>query len=129
MDIWTAGTWVGKIIFCLFFFSSGLNHFTRMQAVIAYAQAKKVPLSGLLVPLSGLMLMGGAVMILLRWHQIWAFTLIGGFLVPAAFLVHNFWAEADPMQRANQRAHFGKNLGLAAAALLLAVMVHRGGPL
>jgi len=42
------------------------------------------------------------------------------FLVPTAFLMHNFWAILDPMQSQNQMAHFMKNLSMAGAALLIA---------
>jgi putative oxidoreductase len=127
MDVWTATLWVGKLVFCAFFFMNGLNHFTRLKDVIAYSQGRQLPIPGVLVPLSGVMLMAGPVMILLKWHQLWGFGLIALFLVAAAFLIHKFWVDTDPMQRGNQRAHFGKNLALAAACLLLAVAVHRSG--
>jgi putative oxidoreductase len=42
------------------------------------------------------------------------------FLVPTAFVMHNFWAEQDPMAKANQMAHFLKNIALAAAVTMLA---------
>jgi hypothetical protein len=38
------------------------------------------------------------------------------FLVPAAFWMRDFWAESDTMARANQMAHFSKNIALAAAS-------------
>ncbi len=127
MDIWSAASWVGKLAFCGFFFMNGLNHFTAMQGVVGYAHAKNLPAAGVLVPLTGVMLMGAPLMILLKWHPLWGFGLLAIFLVPAAFLIHNYWVETEPMQRGNQRAHFGKNLALAAACLLLAVLVHQSG--
>jgi putative oxidoreductase len=126
MDIWTVATWVGKIGFAAFFLMSGIMHLMNAKAMTAYAQSKRVPLAGAAVIVSGLMMLAGAVMILLAWHAIWGAALLVAFLVPAALLMHNFWVETDPMMKANQMAHFWKNLALAAAAVLYAVCVHRG---
>jgi putative oxidoreductase len=127
MDVWTAVLWVGKLVFCGFFFMSGLKHFTRLKDVVAYGRSRQLPLPELLVPLSGLMLTAGPVMILLSWHALWGFAMLVLFLIAAAFLIHKYWVETDPMQRGNQRNHFGKNLALGAACLLLAFAVHRSG--
>ena len=129
MEIWTALLWVGKLLFCAFFLMNGVRHFTRLKQLVGYGRTRQLPLPELLVPLSGGMLIAGPVMILLRWHQVWGFGLIALFLLAAAVLIHKYWVETDPMQRGNQWNHFGKNLALAAACLLLAVAVHRGGAL
>jgi putative oxidoreductase len=126
MDIWAVATWVGKIGFVTFFVISGLGHLTHTKAMAGYAQSKRVPMPGAAVVVSGLMMLAGALMILFTWHAIWGAALLVLFLVPAAFLMHNFWVETDAMMKANQMAHFWKNLTLAAAAVLYAVCVHRG---
>lgn len=126
MDIWAVATWVGKIGFATFFVISGLGHLTHTKAMAGYAQSKRVPMAGAAVVVSGLMMLAGALMILFTWHAIWGAALLVLFLVPAAFLMHNFWVETDAMMKANQMAHFWKNLTLAAAAVLYAVCVHRG---
>jgi uncharacterized membrane protein YphA (DoxX/SURF4 family) len=46
-------------------------------------------------------------------------------LVPTTAAGHRFWAEADPAARANQRVHFGKNVSLFGACLLLAATPRR----
>jgi uncharacterized membrane protein YphA (DoxX/SURF4 family) len=126
MDIWAVAAWVGKLGFVAFFVMAGINHLVKYQGMTAYAQSKKIPLAGAAVVVSGLMMLAAAAMILLSWHTIWGTALLIAFLVPAAFLMHNFWIESDPMMKANQMAHFWKNLTIAAAALLYAVAVHRG---
>jgi uncharacterized membrane protein YphA (DoxX/SURF4 family) len=126
MDIWAVATWVGKLGFVAFFVMSGINHLMNYKGMTAYAQSKKIPLAGAAVVISGLMMLAGAVMILFYWHAIWGAGLLILFLVPAAFLIHNFWVETDPMAKANQMAHFWKNLTIAAGAVLYAVAVHIG---
>lgn len=124
MDIWAVATWVGKIGFVAFFVMSGIAHLMNYKGMTAYAQSKKVPLAGAAVVVSGLMMLAGAVMILFSWHPIWGAALLVAFLVPAAVLMHNFWVETDAMMKANQMAHFWKNITIAAAAVLYAAAVH-----
>src|SRR6266849_2363202 len=93
MDIWAVATWVGKLGFVAFFVMSGINHLVNYQGMMAYAQSKKIPLAGAAVVISGLMMLAGAAMILFYWHAIWGAALLVAFLVPAAFLVHNFRSE------------------------------------
>jgi putative oxidoreductase len=126
MDIWVVATWVGKVVFVAFFVMSGISHLVNWKGMTAYAQSKRLPMAGAAVAVSGLMMLAGGLMILFAWHAIWGAALLVAFLVPAALLMHNFWVETDPMMKANQMAHFWKNLTLAAAAVLYAVCVHRG---
>jgi uncharacterized membrane protein YphA (DoxX/SURF4 family) len=126
MDIWEIGEWAGKIVIAAFFVLSGGNHLLNHKNMSAYAQSKKVPLAPVAVAVEGLMMIAGAVMILLRWHTIWGTGLLVLFLVPKAFVIHNFWVESDPMAKSNQQAHFLKNLAIAAGLVLYAVAVHRG---
>ena len=126
MNIWAVAMWVGKVGFVAFFVISGVNHLVNHKAMTAYAQSKRIPLPGVAVVVSGLMMLAGAEMILFFWHPIWGAALLVAFLVPAAFLVHNFWVETDAMMKANQMAHFWKNLTIAAGAVIYAVAVHIG---
>ncbi|MGH7568934.1 MAG: DoxX family protein [Gemmatimonadales bacterium] len=125
MDLWTAAEWVGRIGIVVFFVMSGINHLANRKAMTAYAQSKNVPVAGGAVIVTGLMMLAGAVMILVNWHPLWGCALLVAFLVPTAILMHNFWAETDPMQKANQQAHFWKNLTIASLVILYAVSVHR----
>jgi putative oxidoreductase len=126
MDLWTILAWLGRIGFSAFFISSGVSHFKNAKGIAGYAQSKGVPAAAIGVPVSGAMLLVGGVLILFSWHAIIGAALLVLFLLPAAFMIHNYWVESDPMMRANQTAHFWKNLALAAAAVLIAVGHHRG---
>ena len=126
MVLWTVLTWVGRIGFAFFFIMSGVNHFKNAKGITGYAQSKGVPAAGLGVPVSGAMLIVGGVLILFSWHAIIGALLLVLFLLPAAFLIHNYWNESDPMMKANQHAHFWKNIALVGAAVLVAVAHHRG---
>jgi uncharacterized membrane protein YphA (DoxX/SURF4 family) len=126
MDLWTVLQWVGKIFFVAMFVMSGVNHLANHKALTAYAQSKKVPAAPVAVAVTGLMMLAASAMILFNWQLGWGAWLLVIFLVPTALIMHNYWAETDPMMKANQMAHFWKNITIAAAALLIAVG-HRGG--
>ena len=126
MDAWTVLEWVGRIFFVAMFVLNGVNHLVNHKALTAYAQSKQVPAAPVAVVVTGLMMLAGSAMILVGWHMVWGAWLLFAFLVPVAFIMHNYWAETDPMSKANQRAHFWKNITIAAAALLMAVGHGRG---
>lgn len=125
IDLWTAADWVSRVGFSACFLVFGSAHFLKHQGLTGYAQSKRVPAASAMVWITGAMMLAGAVMILFHWHAIWGSALIVGFLVPTAFMMHDYWTESDPMMRANQQAHFFKNLALAFAAGMYAVAIHR----
>jgi uncharacterized membrane protein YphA (DoxX/SURF4 family) len=126
MDIWEIGEWVGRIGLLAVFVRYGINHFANHAAMTAYAQSKKVPAPGFMVLLTGAMMLVGSAMVLARWHAIWGCALLVTFVGIVALWMHDFWSESDPMARANQEAHFWKNVSMAAGATLYAVALHRG---
>jgi putative oxidoreductase len=126
MDLWGTLEWVGRILFAVFFVMSGLTHLVRGKTMTGYVQSKGVPAPALALAVTGVMLLAGGLSILLRWHSTVGAGLLVAFLVPTAFIMHNFWVESDPMMKANQKAHFWKNLTLSGAAILYAVAHHRG---
>lgn len=48
-----------------------------------------------------------------------------GSLIPTTYAGHAFWTHADPAQRAQQRNHFNKNLGLAGGLLMVVIVGRR----
>jgi len=110
---------IGRVVFSFFFIYSGFNHLTKLSAYSQYAGASGVPAPTLATAVSGLMLLAGGLSILLGVKPSWGAILIALFLVPAAFTVHKFWGIADPMQAANQAAHFWKNITLTGACLMI----------
>jgi uncharacterized membrane protein YphA (DoxX/SURF4 family) len=111
----------GRIVFGLFFLFNGINHFAQLQGMTAYARVMNTPAPALAVVVTGAMLALGGLSFLFQYQVVVGAWLLTVFLVLAAFWFHAFWRLTDPVQRANQMAHFLKNLALAGAALALAV--------
>jgi putative oxidoreductase len=111
---------IGRIVFALIFLFSGSTvHLLQARQGIAYARMYRVPIPELLVPLSGIMAVAGALSVMLGvWADLGALLLIA-FLVPVAFFMHGFWRETDEQAKANQMAHFMKNMAIAGGALVL----------
>jgi putative oxidoreductase len=110
---------IGRVLLCLLFLMSGLTfHFT--SDAVQYAEAQGVPAASLLVPLSGVIEIIGAFSIMLGYRAKWGAWLLVIFLIPVTFMMHNFWAIDDPMQRQMQMTMFMKNLGLLGGVLLVA---------
>ncbi len=115
-----AQSWVvllGRVLFALIFITAAPNNFTKQT--IAYAAAQGVPLASLAVPFSGLMTIAGGLSILLGYRARIGAWLIVLFLVPVTFMMHNFWAVADPMMKQIQMIMFLKNVSMTGAALFI----------
>lgn len=110
---------IGRILFVALFFGSALGHLTQTKGMAGYAAAKGVPAPGLAVFGSGLLLLAAAVSLLLGiWPDVGALLLVV-FLLPTAFLMHNFWAETNAESKTIEMLMFQKDLALAGAALML----------
>jgi putative oxidoreductase len=111
---------IGRIVFALVFLFSGATvHLIQARQGIEYARMYRVPAAEVLVPLSGVMAVVGALSVILGiWADLGALLLIA-FLLPVAFFMHAFWRETDEQMKANQMAHFLKNMALAGGALIL----------
>jgi uncharacterized membrane protein YphA (DoxX/SURF4 family) len=125
--LWTVAAWAGRLLFALVFLNSGFFHLAGHAHATAYAKSKNLPMAGALVGITGVQIIAGAAMILLNWHPIVGAFLLVLFLVPTAFIMHNFWTLTDPMMKAGDQAHFFKDLALAGAALMYAALLHASG--
>lgn len=114
---------IGRIIFGGFFIMSGINHFAKLEAMTGYAKYKKLPAAKLGVLLSGVMLVLGGAYILLGFYADLGALLLAIFLVLAAVIFHNFWAETDATAKQNEMLAFMKDLALAGAALMILALV------
>ena len=123
-NVWVALDWVGRIGVSALFVKAGVNHIRKRQAMMAYVQSKHLPLAWLDVVGTGVMMLVGSALLVSNWHPHWGAALIILFLVPTAFLMHNYWVETDPMARAGQDAQFWKNITIAFALLLYIVQGH-----
>lgn len=110
---------IGRILFSAIFIRSGVQHFTRVAMMSPYAGAKGVPASKFMVRLTGAMMFLGGISVLLGAYVHIGAALLVIFLIPTAIIMHNYWTLTDPMARANDQAHFIKDLALAGAALLI----------
>ena len=117
---------VGRILFALIFINSGIAHFTKNAAMTDYAQYKKVPMPRASVYISGLMILLGGLYIVLGFYADLGALLIAIFLIPTAFLMHNFWKETDPTAKQNETIAFFKDLALAGASLVMFAVLHAG---
>jgi len=111
---------IGRIVFALIFIFSGSTiHLLQAKQGIAYARMSGVPAPALLVPVSGLVAVAGGLSVALGvWADLGALAIVA-FLLPVAFFMHAFWKETDEQTKANQMAHFMKNMALAGGALVI----------
>ena len=118
---------IGRILFGGFFLMSGINHFTKLDAMTGYAKYKKLPAAKLGVLISGLMLVIGGITIILGYYADLGALLLAIFLVLAAVIFHNFWKETDATAKQNEMLGFMKDIALAGAALILFALVVKHG--
>jgi uncharacterized membrane protein YphA (DoxX/SURF4 family) len=118
---------IGRILFGGFFLMSGINHFTKLEAMTGYAKYKKLPAAKLGVLISGLMLVIGGITIILGYYADLGALLLAIFLVLAAVIFHNFWKETDATAKQNEMLGFMKDIALAGAALILFALVVKHG--
>lgn len=117
---------IGRILFALIFINSGIAHFTKNAGMTQYAQYKKIPMARASVYISGLMILLGGLYIVLGFYADLGALLIAIFLIPTAFLMHNFWKESDATAKQNTTISFFKDLALAGAALIMFAVLHAG---
>ncbi|MFQ6058585.1 MAG: DoxX family membrane protein [Anaerolineae bacterium] len=109
---------MGRIVLGGYYLFNASNHFMRLEMMSGYAGSKGVPSPRLAVAGSGIILGLGGLSILLGFQPVIGVALIVIFLVPVAFMMHNFWAVEDPQMKMAEMVNFTKNLALAASALM-----------
>jgi len=110
---------LGQVVLGLYFIMSGANHFMHLEGTAGYAQSRGLGASKLLTVVSGIVMILGGLGVLLGVYVLWSLWMLIIFLVLAAFLVHHYWSDQDPMQKMGERVNFMKNLALAASLLVL----------
>jgi len=118
---------IGRILFGGFFLMSGINHFTKLEAMTGYAKYKKLPAAKLGVLISGLMLVIGGIYIVLGYYADLGALLLAIFLFLAAVIFHNFWKETDATAKQTEMMAFMKDIALAGGALVIFAMVAKQG--
>ena len=109
---------IGRIILGVYYLFNAVNHFMQLEMMSGYAASKGVPAPKLAVGGSGLLLLLGGLSILLGYQPYIGAILIVVFLVPVAFMMHNFWTISDPQAKMGEMVNFLKTIALAASALM-----------
>jgi uncharacterized membrane protein len=110
---------VGRVLFTLIFFLSGVTHFTDLDAYVAL-MPDVIPFRPFWVMLSGVVELIGALLIVTNWSARLGAWLIVLFLVPVTITVHGVgMASADPQMARIQTSFFLKGLTMIGAALLI----------
>ena len=110
---------IGRIIFGLYFLYNSYQHFAKLGMMAGYAKSKGVPMAQFSVIFSGLLLLLGGLSILLGIYPLVGIILLILFLVPVTFMMHQFWAAKEPMQKMSETINFLKNMALIGALLML----------
>ncbi|MET0843572.1 MAG: DoxX family membrane protein [Mycetocola sp.] len=117
---------VGRILFCFIFLGGAAGHLTQTAMMAGIAEQKKVPAPRAVVLITGVLLVAAALMIIVgAWADLAALGLFL-FLVPTAFVMHNFWAESDPQVAMLEQLHFLKDMSLAGACLIFFGLLNSG---
>jgi uncharacterized membrane protein YphA (DoxX/SURF4 family) len=111
---------VGRVMFTLIFFLSGITHFTDMDGYIAL-MPETIPFRPFWVAISGVVELAGATMVVSNRYPRLGAWLIAIFLVPVTVTVHGVAMVSDPdaRMRAIQLSFFLKGVTMTGAALLI----------
>jgi len=109
-----------RIVLSIFFIFHGVNHFVNLKSLSELAKKKGIPYPQAAVVVSGAALLAGGLSLLFSYQVVIGSLAAAAFLVIAAAAIHRFWDESDSAKKANEMAHFLKNLAVAAATVLAA---------
>ncbi len=111
------------------FVMSGINHITKADHMVGYAQFKGVPSPKLAVIGSGVVMgLGGLSLILGVYADLGAIVL-AAILVLMAIKMHNFWTLEDAQAKQADMIGFLKNISMAGGALFMFAWMATDGSL
>ena len=113
---------VGRLVFGVLLAFMGLNHFTEIDGMSGYAEAKGVPAPRLAVVASGLVLVLGGVSIVLGVYPLLGAVALALFFLAVTPVMHDFWSVEDPAQRQAELTDFLKNATLFGAVLVFVAL-------
>jgi putative oxidoreductase len=103
----------------IYFLNSGLSHLFNVNYLAGYAASKGVPLPKAAVIASGVIFVIGGISLTGWIAPVIGLGLIILTLIPVTTMMHDFWNVTDPMQRANDKIAFSKNIALMGSLLLV----------
>lgn len=110
---------VGRILFGIVFLMSGINHFAKTDAMVGYAQFKKVPAAKAAVLLSGLLFVLASASVMLGVVADLGALVLTVLTLITALKMHDFWAQSDAQSKQSEMINFLKNVSMAGAALFI----------
>jgi uncharacterized membrane protein YphA (DoxX/SURF4 family) len=113
---------IGRAVFGGFFVYNGIKHFVNADMMSTYAASKGVPAAKTAVIASGALIALGGLSVLTGVKPKIGAGMIAAFLVGVTPQMHDFWHRPDPQSKANEQAHFLKNLALLGGAALAAAV-------
>ncbi len=109
----------GRLLFAVFFLNSAYGHVKNHRMMTGYAKQSGVPVPYVAGWPAGAWLAAAAVSVAAGiWADLGAL-MLAAFVVPAAWLLHNFWKVDDPARRQTERMSFLRNVSFLGAALAL----------
>jgi len=118
---------IGRIVFAIMFVMSGINHITKADHMVGYAQFKGVPSPKLAVIGSGVVMgLGGLSLILGVYADLGAIVL-AAILLLMAVKMHNFWTLEDAQAKQADMIGFLKNVSMAGGALFMFALMATEG--
>ncbi len=120
---------IGRIIVGVYYLYNAANHlFLGTTAMTGYAASKGVPSPKLAVYAGGVLLLIGGLSLLLGFQPIIGVVALVLFFLPVSFIMHNFWADQDPMMKMTNQINFGKNMALMGSAVMF-LMISQPWPI
>ena len=113
---------LGRLIFGGFWIYEGLNHWMQFSALAVITAAHGVPAPELAVVGTGLLLVVGGVSILTGLAPKIGALLLAIFLIGVTPIMHAFWNDITPAERAADLGNFLKNVALLGATFFVAAM-------
>ena len=110
---------IGRILFAAMFVLSGINHFTKAEAMTGYAQFKGLPQPKLANLVSGAILLLGGLSVILGIVADLGALVVSILLVIMAVLMHDFWKQTDPQAKQTEMIGFLKNISMAGGGLFM----------
>ena len=110
---------IGRILFAVMFVLSGINHFTKAEAMTGYAQFKGVPQPQLANLASGALMVAGGLSVILGIVADLGALVLSILLVVMAVLMHDFWKQTDPQAKQTEMIGFLKNISMAGGGLFM----------
>jgi len=114
---------IGRLIVGIYFLHAGINHFFNAKHLAGYASSKGVPLAKAGVIISGITFTIGGISLIGWIAPLLGLALLIVTLIPITILMHSFWKGSDPMQRANDKVAFNKNLAIMGAMILIVALL------